>query len=265
MSFLIKCAGAGLAVVVLFQAAAAETPPNVAEEPRSAGGRARLATQKDRASYAIGIEIARNFRRQKIDIDQDLVIKGIRDTLADEKLLMSDEELLATLNIFGNDMAHKRIRDKRVAALDNKKEGEDFLAANRSREGVVELPSGLQYRILQKGEGRKAEETGTAVCRYRGVLIDGTEFENTFSTSDPAVVNLSDLKVIPGLREALKLMPEGSRWQLFIPPQIAYSSQGAGRRIGPNATLIYELEVISVESGNLEAGRHGQKKSERRL
>jgi len=212
----------------------------IAEEPLV------LKTQKDRESYAIGVEMARSFKRQGIEVNLDIVTRGMKDALAGDKLLLTDNDLLTTMNMFGSELRRKKASARLTASLDNKKEGEEFLAANKTKEGVVTLPSGLQYKILKAGEGKKPTEADTVECQYRGTLIDGTEFDSTYRAAKPAALNLSDIYLISGLREALKLMPVGSKWQLFIPHQLAYGQRGSGR-IGPNETLIYEVELVAIK------------------
>jgi FKBP-type peptidyl-prolyl cis-trans isomerase FklB len=212
----------------------------IAEEPLV------LKTQKDRENYAIGVEMARNFKRQGIEVDLDIVMRGMKDVLAGDKLLLTDNDLLTTMNMFAAELRRKKAGARLTAALNNKKEGEEFLAANKTKEGVVTLPSGLQYKILKAGDGKKPTEADTVECQYRGTLIDGTEFDSTYRTGQPIAFKLSDIYLISGLREALKLMPVGSKWQLFIPHQLAYGQRGKGR-IGPNETLIYELELVAIK------------------
>jgi UDP-GlcNAc:undecaprenyl-phosphate/decaprenyl-phosphate GlcNAc-1-phosphate transferase len=203
-----------------------------------------LKTQKDKVSYGIGVDLIRNIRQQGIEIDMDALMKGIKDAFAGENLLMTEKDLRTTMNAFQTDLRRKQ-RANRMAPADHKKEGEAFLAGNKTKEGVVTLPSGLQYRILMAGEGKTPAEADTVECHYQGTLIDGTEFDNSYRTGQPATFKVAE--VIPGWREALKLMQAGSKWQLFIPPQLAYGEAGKGRIIGPNATLIFELELIAIK------------------
>ena len=212
----------------------------IAEEPLV------LKTQKDMESYAIGVEMARNFKRQGIEVNPDILMRGMKDVMTGDKLLLTDNDLLTTMNMFGSELRRKKASARLTASLDNKKEGEEFLAANKTKEGVVTLPSGLQYKILKAGEGKKPTEADTVECQYRGTLIDGTEFDSTYRAAKPAALKLSDIYLISGLREALKLMPVGSKWQLFIPHQLAYGQRGSGR-IGPNETLIYEVELVAIK------------------
>ncbi len=204
-----------------------------------------LKTQKDKVSYTIGVQAARNFKSQGIDINPDLVVKGLRDALSGEKLLMTEDDVRATMTAFQEDLRQKQAQARKTAGEDNKKAGEAFLAENGKKEGVVSLPSGLQYKILKAGEGKKPTEADTIVCNYRGTLIDGTEFDSSYGSGKPATFGLKG--VIPGFREALKLMPVGSKWQFFIPPNLAYGERGAGNAVGPNATLVFEVELISIQ------------------
>lgn len=211
----------------------------------SAGEAPALKTQKDKVSYGIGVDAARNLKRQGIEVDIDILVKGLRDELSGEKLLMTEDEFRATMSAFQAELRRKQAKNKRIAAEDNKKAGEVFLAKNKKRDGVVTLPSGLQYKILKAGKGGIPTEADTVELHYRGSLIDGTEIDSSYRTGQPATFKVSE--VIAGWREALKLMPVGSKWQLFIPPELAYGARGSGREIGPNATLIFEVELISVK------------------
>ncbi|HWQ69489.1 MAG TPA: FKBP-type peptidyl-prolyl cis-trans isomerase [Patescibacteria group bacterium] len=204
-----------------------------------------LKTQQDKVSYSIGVEAGRNYKRMGVEVDADLLVKGLRDALSDEKLLMTDEEIRATMTAHQAELRQKQAQATRLAAENNKKAGEAFLAANKTKEGVVTLPSGLQYKILKAGNGKTPTETDTVECNYRGTLIDGTEFDSSYRRGQPAAFKVTG--VIPGWKEALKLMPVGSKWQLVIPHQLAYGERGVGRDIGPNATLIFEVELLTIK------------------
>jgi FKBP-type peptidyl-prolyl cis-trans isomerase len=209
-------------------------------------------TQKEKMSYATGVEVARNLKGQGVDVDLDLMVRGLRDVLSGETLLMTDEDLRKTITDFQNELRLKQneLRRKQAQAPrpvpeDNKKEGDAFLAENKTKEGVVTLPSGLQYKVLKAGDGNKPTDADTVEINYRGTLINGTEVDSSYRRGQPA--NFEVKRVIPGWGEALKLMPVGSRWLLFIPPELAYGTKGVGRDIRPNATLIFELELIAIK------------------
>src|SRR5512134_2370314 len=215
----------------------------------SAGEPQVLQSEKERKSYAVGVDTGRNLRQLETEVALDLLIKGLKDGLSGEKLLMTEKELFATRNSIQHEMRRKQAAERQKKALtqkkpgeENKKAGEAFLAENKAKDGVVALPSGLQYKILKAGDGRKPMDTDTVECHYRGTLIDGTEFDSSYSRGKPSTFKITG--VIPGWREALKLMPAGSKWQLFVPPRLAYGARGAGRIIGPNATLIFEVELL---------------------
>ena len=224
-----------LGVVLLTAQVSAEEPPV-------------LKTQKEKASYGIGVETARSLKQQGIEVDGDLLIKGLQDGLSGGKLIMSDDEISKTMAIVHSELRQKRMQLMRARTKDaeeNRKEGETFLAENKTKEGVVTLSSGLQYKILKAGGGRKPTEADRVEFHYRGTLIDGTEFDSSYRRGQPASFNVTG--VIPGWKEALQLMPVGSKWQLFIPPQLAYGAVGAGRDIGPNVTLIFEVELLAIK------------------
>jgi len=203
-----------------------------------------LKTQKDKVSYGIGVDVARNFKNQGIEVDLDLMIKGLRDELSGEKLLIPERELRRIMTAFQGELRQKQAQATKMTAQDNKKKGEVFLAENKTKDGVVALPSGLQYKILKAGDGKTPTDADTVEVQYRGTLINGTEFDSS-EAGQPATFKVAG--VIPAWKEALKLMPVGSKWQLFIPPQLAYGERGAGRDIGPNATLIFEVELLAIK------------------
>jgi len=206
---------------------------------------APLKTPKDKLSYSIGTDVGRNLKRLGIDVDTELLLKGLNDALKGAKPLLSDEELGATLSALQQEIQRKAAQAASAAAEENKKAGEAFLAQNKSKEGVVTLPSGLQYKILKAGEGKKPAAADTVECNYRGTLINGNEFDSSYRRGQPATFGVA--QVIPGWQEALQLMPVGSKWQLFVPPDLAYGERGAGREIGPNATLIFEVELLAIK------------------
>ena len=203
-----------------------------------------LKTQKDKVSYGLGVDMARNFQKQELDVDLDLLQKGLQDGLSGKQLIMSEKELRIIMSGLQNEMRKKMVLNRRIAAGDNKQKSSDFLAANKTKVGVMTLPSGVQYKIHKAGDGKKPTDADTVECYYRGTLIDGTEFDGT-EAGKPATLKVAQL--IAGWREALKLMPTGSKWQILIPFQLAYGERGAGSDIGPNETLIFDVELLAVK------------------
>jgi len=204
-----------------------------------------LKNYKDKVSYIIGIDIGKNIRNQSIDIDPDILARGIKDAILGKKPLMTEQEVQETMTAFQKEMTAKQAEVVKKVGEKNKREGEAFLAENKQKEGVKTLPSGLQYKVIKAGTGKKPKLTDTVVTQYRGTLIDGTEFDSSYRRGKPATFPVNG--VIPGWVEALQLMEEGSKWQLFIPPNLAYGERGAGREIGPNSTLIFEIELMSIQ------------------
>jgi len=217
-----------------------------------------LKTQKDKVSYAIGMNIGANLHRQSVDVNPKVLQQGLEDALAGGKTLLSEDEARATLTEFQNDMRKKQQEKMQQAGEANKKEGEAFLAANKAKDGVVALPSGLQYKILTSGTGPKPTASDSVVCNYRGTLIDGKEFDSSYTRGQPATFPVSG--VIKGWTEALQLMPVGSKWQLFVPSELAYGDRGTGPDIGPNATLIFEVELLSIQSKDKDKAKEQGKK-----
>jgi FKBP-type peptidyl-prolyl cis-trans isomerase FklB len=212
-------------------------------EPKNVPGPA-LTTEKQKQSYALGMNIARGISRQGADVDAAAMARGLRDTLSGAKPLLSDAEAEALLKQLQTVVDAKRNAEmQRIGAADMK-EGQQFLAANKSKDGIVTLPSGLQYKILTPGTGPKPTADDTVVCNYRGTFINGTEFDSSYKRGQPAEFPLKG--VIKGWTEALQLMSVGSKWQLFIPSDLAYGPQGRGP-IPPNSTLIFEVELISIK------------------
>jgi FKBP-type peptidyl-prolyl cis-trans isomerase FklB len=201
-------------------------------------------TDSDKRSYAIGVEVAEGIKSQGVDVDPAMVAAGVRDALSGGKLPMTPDEIDAAIMAVQQEIRQKQEQARAAMLEKNKKEGEDFLAANGKKEGLVTLPSGLQYKVLTAGQGRNPTDDDTVVCNYRGTLLDGKEFDSSYGRT-PATFGVKD--VIPGFREAVKLMTAGSKWQIFIPAELAYGERGAGNVIEPNSTLIFEIELISIQ------------------
>ena len=239
---------------------AAQTPATkppagtVPAKPRTAPGAKTqtplaLKTDKDKASYAIGMNLGTSLHRQSVEVDPAIMLRGVKDALAAGKMLMTEDEMRATLTQLQNEMRKKQQEKALLAGAANKKEGEEFLAANKAKDGVITLPSGLQYKILTEGSGPKPAATDSVVCNYRGTLINGTEFDSSYKRGQPATFPVGG--VIKGWTEALQLMTAGSKWQLFIPAELAYGEPGRGPIIGPNSVLVFELELISIQGKDL--------------
>jgi FKBP-type peptidyl-prolyl cis-trans isomerase FklB len=204
-----------------------------------------LKTQKDKVSYAIGLNIGKSLRKDSVDVNSAIFARGVKDAITGAKSLLTDEELKAVLTGLQAELKKRQDDTTRLAGETNQKAGETFLAENKTKDGIVTLPSGLQYKIIIAGTGPKPAETDSVVCNYRGTLLDGTEFDSSYKRGQPATFPVNG--VIKGWTEALQLMPVGSKWQLFVPPDLAYGARGAGGEIGPNATLVFEVELISIQ------------------
>jgi FKBP-type peptidyl-prolyl cis-trans isomerase len=204
---------------------------------------APLKTQKDMLSYGIGVSIGKNLKKEGTDVDLNLLITGLKSSLAGEHLLLSDKEWRSVLSSYQNEISLRAKVAKQQAMETNKKKSDIFLAENKAKEGVIVLPSGVQYKILKAGDGSKPTDSSMVQVNYRGTLPDGTEFDAT-TPDHPANLKLSAL--IAGWKEALKLMPIGSKWQIAIPPQLAYGERGIGSDIGPNEALIFEVELVAI-------------------
>ena len=186
-----------------------------------------------------------DFRRQGLEIDPEMVVKGVLDALAGSDPLMTPEEMQQTLTEMKQQAAAAAKQQREEQARKNLAEGKAFLAANAKKEGVVTLPSGLQYQVLSEGEGDPAAATDTVTVHYRGTLIDGSEFDSSYGRGQPATFPLD--RVIPGWTEGLQLMRPGAKYRLFVPPELAYGERGGGQKIGPNSTLVFEVELLSIQ------------------
>ena len=213
--------------------------------PVVAAEKEELKTQKDKVSYVIGLDMGNSLKKNMVDVDIEILEKGIKDALSGAKPLMTEQEMKQTIMALQKDLQAKQQEQVKVLAEKNKKEGEAFLAENKKKQGVITMPSGLQYKILTDGKGKSPKATDAVTVNYKGTLIDGTEFDSSYKRGQPATFTVNG--VIPGWTEALQLMREGSKWQLFVPSNLAYGERGAGGPIGPNAVLIFEVELLSVK------------------
>lgn len=221
-----------------------------------AAARARMLETHAETSYAVGVDVGRRLLQQLADADSELVARGLRDGLAGGNTLLTEAELTAALGPLQREaQARQRREDRERLAAKNKELGDAFLAENKARDGVVTLPSGLQYRILKGGDGPLPTADDTVACHYRGTLIDGKEFDSSYARSKPAILPVK--RLIKGWSEALLLMPVGSKWQLFVPPSLAYGTLGVPRGlVGPNATLVFEVDLLSIPKKPSVAMKH---------
>ncbi len=238
-------------------APAAKTPAaKSAQTPATKSGQATAAkkpgpaplvlkTPKDKASYAIGMNIGKGLHKDSVDVDPAILLRGLKDGMAGGKTLLTDDEAKSAMVAIQADLRKKQEAKMAVVGDANKKEGDEFLAQNKAKEGVVTLPSGLQYKILKEGTGPKPSASDSVVCNYKGTLIDNTEFDSSYKRGQPATFPVG--QVIKGWTEVLQLMPVGSKWQVFVPSDLAYGPRAPGGTIGPNAALIFEIELLSIQ------------------
>jgi FKBP-type peptidyl-prolyl cis-trans isomerase FklB len=210
----------------------------------SAGEPVEIKDQNDKVNYSIGYQIGSDFKKQGVEIAPEILVRGVKDAQSGAEAPMSKEDMQKTLMDLQQRVKDAEQATGRQAAQENLASGEAFLAENATREGVTTLPSGLQYKVITAGSGASPKRTDQVTVHYQGNLLDGTEFDSSYRRNQPATFRLD--RVIPGWTEGLQLMQEGDKWQLFIPAKLAYGEKGSGARIPPNATLIFEVELIKV-------------------
>lgn len=210
--------------------------------------KATLETQKDKASYAIGFDLGKNLKKYSEDIELEKMLQGIRDGISGQNSILTEEETKKTLSEFQQTLIRKEMERRKELAVKNKVEEEKFLAENSKKEGVVTTASGLQYKVIREGKGSKPTLEDTVKVHYKGTFINGKEFDSSYKKGEPVTFQLKNM--IPGWIEALPLMNEGSKWQIFIPSALAYGEQGAGDIIEPNSLLIFEVELLEVEKSS---------------
>ncbi|SEM18348.1 FKBP-type peptidyl-prolyl cis-trans isomerase FklB [Syntrophus gentianae] len=204
-----------------------------------------LKTQKDKVSYAIGCNIGNDFKQKSIDINPNAFLQGMTDALAGSPKSLTDKEMAEAMMTLRQELQNRQRESAEKAAAKNKKEGTEFLAKNKLKEGVKVTPSGLQYKVIQEGKGENPKSSDTVTVHYRGTLIDGTEFDSSYRRNEPSTFPLSG--VIRGWTEGLQLMKPGGTYELYIPSNLAYGERGAGDTIGPEAVLIFTVELISIK------------------
>jgi len=206
---------------------------------------AELADPKAKVSYGIGMNLGMQWRQQEVPIDPDLLMRGMKDAMEGKATLMTEEEMRNTLTSYQNQHRAQQMEKRKLQGEQNRAQGESYLAENKTKPGVVTLPSGLQYKIIKEGQGESPSANDQVTVNYRGTLIDGTEFDSSYKRGEPATFGVGG--VIKGWTEALQLMKPGSKWELYIPSALAYGERGSGAQIGPNSTLIFDVELISVK------------------
>jgi len=203
-----------------------------------------LASENDRIKYRLGYQVGGDLKRQQVEVDGDILLRGIRDAMNGTTPLLGEEEMHQTLIELKRRVVALQAQERAAEQQKNLQAGEAFLAENAKQDGVVVLASGLQYRVLEAGTGKQPAATDTVTVHYRGTLIDGTEFDSSYSRNKPATFRAD--RVIKGWQEALQLMQEGAKWELFIPAKLGYGERGAGK-IKPNSALVFEVQLIKVE------------------
>jgi len=211
----------------------------------SADEKLGLKDQRNKESYSLGYQFGQNLKIQGLDINLEIYTAGIQDALGGKEPQMGSEEIRSTIMGLRQKVMAAQQKAFKERAERNLLEGKAFLAENGKKEGMRILPSGLQYRVVSEGSGKTPKATDTVTVHYRGTLINGTEFDSSYRMGKPGTFKVDS--VIPGWKEALQLMKEGSKWQLFIPPDLAYGERGAGRNIPPNSALIFEVELLTIK------------------
>ena len=205
-----------------------------------------LKSTTNKVSYSIGVDIGKHLTGQGINLNTEVFAQGIRDGIENSSLQMTEEEMQETLRAFQQSLMEEREAENKRLSEQNLQLGQDFLASNSKKTGVQTLPSGLQYEVIVEGTGETPTVNDTVTTHYRGTLIDGTVFDSSYDRGQPATFPVQG--VIPGWTEALQLMKTGSKWKLYIPSKLAYGEQRAGEVIGPNSTLVFEVELLSIDS-----------------
>lgn len=205
----------------------------------------QLKNDTDKLSYSIGVDLGKGFKNQNIDINVNTLVLGLSDAINEKTLLLSDEQRQDIISSFQKTLMAKRNAEFMKKSEENKVKGEEFLNQNKTKAGVITLPSGLQYKVITEGKGVKPRKDDTVTVDYTGTLISGEVFDSSEKTGKPATFKVS--QVISGWTEALQLMPAGSTWEVYIPPALAYGPRSVGAAIGPNETLVFKIHLISVK------------------
>jgi FKBP-type peptidyl-prolyl cis-trans isomerase FklB len=248
-----------LLVFCAFLASSCDKTQQEKPDPSAKGEitKADLQTEDDRVSYSIGFSMGSSFKKDELKVNLEMFQQGVRDSYTGGEQMLSEEEIQKTMMAFQQKMRAKKqeeytkkMEERKIQGEANKGKGKEFLEANKTKEGVVTLESGLQYKILEKGTGGSPKPTDTVKCHYKGTTIDGKEFDSSYERGEPATFGLN--RVIKGWTEGLQLMKEGGKWQFFVPSELAYGERGAGQNIGPNEVLVFEVELLAIEKPEAE-------------
>ena len=227
-------------------ATATTAKKSAATASKPAGSALALDTEEKKHSYAMGMNLGNNLKKQGVEVNYDALSKGLEDALKGNQPLMTQDEADEVLTGLQNQLREKAMERMKEVADKNKAEGDKFLAENKTKPGVVTLPDGLQYKVITEGTGPRPTADDTVVVNYRGSLINGQEFDSSYKRNEPLTIPVG--RVIKGWTEALQLMPVGSKWQVFIPGDLGYGERGAGGDIPPNSTLIFDVELLSIKA-----------------
>jgi FKBP-type peptidyl-prolyl cis-trans isomerase FklB len=246
--YLTPLAALALAVTLHAEPAPAPSAPAKAapSDPAEKPAHPAFADSREKVSYSLGMTIAEDMKKQGLDINPDALAAGFKDTFTGAQPRLTAAERKATLMAFQQEMTAKLLAEQRAAGEQARKESAEFLAANKAREGVKTTPSGLQYKVLVEGKGAQPKPTDTVTVNYKGTLVNGKVFDSSYDRGQPATFPVN--QVIKGWAEALPMMKTGSKWQIVIPADLAYGDHGVGKDIPPNATLIFEVELLGVKS-----------------
>jgi FKBP-type peptidyl-prolyl cis-trans isomerase FklB len=218
---------------------------------------AKPTTDKEKFSYALGFQVGQGFKRDGLDIDTQIMAQAIEEVLAGKDPQLTTDEMRGAMETAQQQLLAKRTEKAEKA----QSAGEVFLAANKKKSGVKTLDSGLQYKVLKSGKGKQPTSTSTIIAHYKGELIDGSEFDSSYTRGEPATFGVN--QVIKGWQEVLPLMHEGDKWQVVIPSALAYGERGSGASIGPNETLVFEIELIEVKKAEEKAEEKVEEKAEK--
>ena len=237
---------------------AEESKPSPSPSSSAASTGSVLKDDKDKLSYTIGVDIGKTLQRLQVELNETVVAQGIMDVLGNKPKALTDAELQQTMQAFQQKLAQqqedamaKKQQEMKVTAEKNKADGKKFLETNGKKPGVTTLPDGLQYKVVKNGEGEKPKDTDVVEVNYRGTLIDGKEFDSSAKNGGPVSFPVNE--VIKGWSEALKLMPVGSKWELYLPSELAYGDEGEGEDIAPGSTLVFEVELLGIKKDTGQA------------